>query len=137
MPRLIQLAASASSSKRKDRNESRTGLLNLHLYLQEKEIEMNGKDYMMTQITMIELGKKIETLDLDGFLNAVSNAKAAAPVLDPTLYIRAAKNLDAIERLAKTFNAVKTEFSNTRDVIVATTVAAMQRTTPSEMENLS
>src|SRR5574337_1170047 len=87
--------------------------------------QMNGKEYLTVQMTMIEIGKKLEKLDLDAFLKCISNAETMAPMLDPTLYRQAAANLDAIKKLAHAFQTVKTEFAKVQETVTKTTVAYM------------
>lgn len=88
---------------------------------------MNGKEYLIVQMSMIEMGKKLETLDFDGFLKSISNAQTTGPFLDPTLYQRAADNLDAIKKLAKAFRAARVEFENAKSIILKTAVAHMTK----------
>lgn len=88
---------------------------------------MNGKEYIQTQITMIETAKKIRALDLPSFLKCISNAETMAPILDPTLFQRASENLQAIKKLAKSFQEVQLAFDEVQDVITKSTVAFMQK----------
>lgn len=84
---------------------------------------MNGKDYMQTQITMIQLGKKIQTLDIESFLKCIANAETAAPMLDPTLYMKACDNLRAVKKLAQAYQGVKTAMQETQEAVLRTTMA--------------
>jgi hypothetical protein len=86
---------------------------------------MNGKEYMETQIALIELGKRVQKLDLDAFLKCIANAEAAAPTLDPTLYRRAMDNLAAIKKLAVAYQGVKTAMQETQEAVLRTTLAYM------------
>lgn len=63
--------------------------------------------YMDTQTSIIEIGKLAATLDLDSFLKAIRNAQATTPLLDPTMYRKAAANLEAIKELSEAVREVK------------------------------
>lgn len=84
---------------------------------------MDNKDYIFTQMKMIDLSNEISELDFDAFLKTINNAETLAPILDPTLFIKAQGNLSAIKDLAKKFQAVKEQFLKTQDTILRTVVA--------------
>lgn len=87
---------------------------------------MNGKDYILTQVTMVELSKKIAKLDLDGFLKCISNAETLAPVTDPTLFNRAIDNLRAVRGLAEAFKQVQARQVELERAILSTAIRAAQ-----------
>lgn len=84
---------------------------------------MTKEKYIETQIAMVNLGAQIEKLELDEFLAQISSTRTAGPLIDPTLYAKAAKNIEAIENLAKTFQAVKLQVEKTRQTVIQTAVA--------------
>lgn len=87
---------------------------------------MNGKEYMQTQIAMIEMGKKIQSLDLDAFLKCLDNAETAIPQLpNPEIQKRARDNIVAVRKLTKTYQLVKAEMQATQESILQTTLAYM------------
>jgi hypothetical protein len=84
---------------------------------------MNGKEYMTTQMRLIEIGKIADTLDFDGFLKAISNAETVGPIVDPTIYRKAMENLHAIKKLAEAGRPVKTAYGETFKAVMNTAVA--------------
>lgn len=84
--------------------------------------EMNGRQYLETQMRLIEIGKIADTLDLKAFLQCIKNAEALGPVLDPTQYRKAIDNLEAIKKLAESVLPVKTAFEETFKVILNTAI---------------
>lgn len=86
---------------------------------------MNGKQYIQIQMTLIQVGQTIAKLDLDGFMKAISNAETCAPVIDPTLYRRAADNLQAIKNLGKAAQQVKMAFEEMQQAIAKTAAEVM------------
>lgn len=71
---------------------------------------------------MIHIGKTVERVDLDEFLKAINQAQAAAPMLDPTLYRKASRNLDAIKKLATIMKTYQVAFRETFDAMVKTAI---------------
>lgn len=88
---------------------------------------MNGKQYLMTQITIIQLGKAISSLDLKAFLKCINNAEAIAPTLDPTLFKQAQENLSAIRTIAEKLESVKGDFEKFSKTISDTTLAYLTK----------
>lgn len=62
---------------------------------------MSDGDYLATQVVLGNLAGFVIPLDLDGFLQRIGEAEAAGPVLDPSLYKEAARDMDRIRRLAQ------------------------------------
>ncbi len=89
---------------------------------------MNGKQYLETQMALITLGKRLEQLDLEDFLSAISKAESVGPILDPTLYRRAQDNLNAIRELAKSFLAAQVQFEIVKENVLKTNVAYLVET---------
>lgn len=86
---------------------------------------MKGKEYLITQIQLLELGKKVELLDLDSFLQCIANAETAGPIVDPTLYMKGMTNLRALKNLALAFKQVKEQMPVVRDAVIKTGIAQM------------
>lgn len=61
---------------------------------------MTDDEYERTQTALQSLRAQVEVLDLDGFLARITHAEVLGPVLDPTLYRRAARQLDVVKRIA-------------------------------------
>ncbi len=81
---------------------------------------MNGKQYVQTQLSLLDIGKKASNLDLISFLKAISNAETVSPMVDPTLYRRAVDNMHAIKKLAKAAESLQTAFIELQEVIAST-----------------
>lgn len=47
---------------------------------------MDQRSYIVTQQLLVNLGRAVQALPLDDFLEAIEKADAAGPALDPTLY---------------------------------------------------
>lgn len=62
---------------------------------------MTNEEYQNTQIQLQMIGEVVSRLDLAGFLNRIDRAETMGPILDPTLYRRAALGLDKIQTLAR------------------------------------
>lgn len=72
---------------------------------------MNQEKYVKTQVTLIEIGKMAQGLDLISFLSDINNAEIIGPLQDPTLYRRAKDNLEAIKKLAETLQPFQKQFT--------------------------
>ena len=70
---------------------------------------MTDEEYQSTQDQLVLLAKLANGLDLDAFLQRISIARAAGPVLDPFLYRQAADRMDDVSRLARSFQGVQKE----------------------------
>ena len=81
---------------------------------------MDGKEYITTQMRIIELGKIADSLDLDAFLKCIANAETIAPMVDPTLFMKAQENMRAIKRLAQACVVVKETYWETFRAIMET-----------------
>ena len=91
------------------------------------EFIMDAKTYIETQLKIIELGKLAGTLDLDAFLKCIQNAETMAPLIDPTLFMKAQANMTAIKKLALAVRDVKSAYSEVYQVIVSSTVAGFMK----------
>jgi hypothetical protein len=60
------------------------------------------------------------TLDLERFLAQINQAESLAPMLDPTLYMKARDNLHAFKKLAMSLLPVKTAFEDAFKAILET-----------------
>ena len=84
---------------------------------------MNGKQYMDTSVMLIRIGKEIERLDLDGFLQCIENAETTLPQLNDVMRKRAEANLNAVKRLATEYVKLKRTVIETRETIMNTSMA--------------
>lgn len=96
--------------------------------------KMDPKTYIMTQMRILEMAKIADSLDIETFLQCINTAKTAAPLLDPTLYMKAANNIDAIERLAKIALQFKKELVNARVAFFDTLAKGHMNTEPTTHE---
>lgn len=78
---------------------------------------MDDKIYMQTQNRMAELGRELEQLDCNGFMDRLSFADACAPLVDPALYKDARPNIQAIMQLAMACVQVQTAMARLRFVV--------------------
>jgi hypothetical protein len=85
-----------------------------------KEHVMDGKTYITTQMRIIEMGKIANSLDLEAFLKCISNAETVAPIVDPTLYIKASANLAAIKKLAQVALEMRKAYEETFAAVLET-----------------
>lgn len=76
----------------------------------QQKIDLGNSEYMEIQGKILLIGKSLTVLDLDSFLGKISRAEAVAPIVDPTLYRKAAENLLAIKNLAEALNNAKHKF---------------------------
>lgn len=61
---------------------------------------MTNGEYLETQTELLELARRISTLDLDGFLSRIESSHSFGPMIDPTLYREGAPLLRAIQGVA-------------------------------------
>lgn len=87
-----------------------------------EEPSMNPKQYIETQMRMIEIGKIADSLDVETFLQCLRNAETVAPMVDPTLYLKASANLTAIKKLALSVKQVKIAYGETFRAVMETTM---------------
>ena len=88
---------------------------------------MNGKEYLMTQIAMVQLGKRIQELDIDSFLKCVHNAEKSIETLDKALLKRTTENLSSVKELAEGFQQVKITMDKVHGHILKTTLAYLSK----------
>ena len=74
---------------------------------------MKGGEFITTKMRLIEIGKLVDSLDLDGFLACIKNAETAGAALNPEQYQKAALSLDADRRLCESLQPVKTVWGDT------------------------
>ena len=61
---------------------------------------MSDEEYLETQAKLMVAAAVIRGLDLDGFLERIFMAEFGGPAIDPSLYGKAVKRLDAVKALA-------------------------------------
>lgn len=96
---------------------------------------MKASKYMETQNQLINIGRALDTLDLDGFLRSISKAEALAPMLDPTMYRKAQANLQGLKRLAESLRPAQTAFAELRGAVLETAVLGFMEKQPKEPEH--
>ena len=92
--------------------------------------KMTPPQYIETQMRIIEMGRIADSLDLETFLICIANARTVAPLTDPRLYIRAAANIDAIEKLAILALKLKYEYANVYKAVMETAAKEFMRGQP-------
>lgn len=63
-------------------------------------MELSNEEYLLTQQKIILFAQLVQDMPLAEFLDRISTAEAIGPMIDPTLYMKAQRNLDAIKDLA-------------------------------------
>lgn len=96
------------------------------------ESKMLPKEYIETQMRILEMAKIAGSLDIDTFLLCISNAETVAPMIDPTLFMKAQKNLTAIKKLALIAKDMKAQYAETFQVILETALAGHMKKLPEE-----
>lgn len=81
---------------------------------------MEKDKYVQTQLSILNIAKIASQLDLDGFLKQISSTETLAPMIDPTLYMKAHDNLQAVKKLAESLLPVKKAYQNTFDAVMRT-----------------
>lgn len=94
---------------------------------------MTPKEYLSTQVAIMELGKKASTLKLDEFCELILRAETVAPMVDPTMYRKAQDNLQAIKKMAGAVMILQTAFAEMM-IAVTQTIARGDMTPPPEIE---
>ena len=62
---------------------------------------MDNEKYIETQKVILQVSKDIRFLHLEDFIAAINGAESVAPVIDPTMYMAAMKNLRIIKGMAE------------------------------------
>lgn len=62
---------------------------------------MTDAEYEFTHQVVLNIARSLMTLDLTGFINRIENAQAVGPIMDPTMYRKALRNLSSLEIVAK------------------------------------
>jgi len=78
---------------------------------------MTNEQYLDTQNKVLLVGAAVEQLNLDGMLEAIAQAEAFAPILDPTLYCDGMEPMHMIKRLAESMQAVQVRQRELRRVV--------------------
>lgn len=68
---------------------------------------ISDEEYELIQSQIFTLAAVIAEMNLEGFLDRISEAESIAPILDPTLFIRGSRNLEKIKELAVSIQRVK------------------------------
>lgn len=73
--------------------------------------------YIETQNTILSACKAIRFLDIEWFLTEIKKAHTMAPIIDPTAYKAALKNLGVVEKSALAMLKAQKELPDIEDVI--------------------
>ena len=77
--------------------------------------ELSNDDYLTIQQSILVMGSLIVELDLPAFIERIARAEAMAPLIDPTLFMRGAPNLQVIRSLATSLMEFREEAIKARD----------------------
>ena len=61
---------------------------------------MTAEEYEATLVMMSSVGRTVQLLDLDAFLQAIDLAETTGAIIDPTLYRAAMTKMQAIKKMA-------------------------------------
>jgi hypothetical protein len=61
---------------------------------------MDNEQYTTTQIQLAALAAVVRDMDLDGFIERICHTESVAPIIDPSLWIKAGRKLEKIKKLA-------------------------------------
>lgn len=87
---------------------------------------MENRDYLRTQIAVIELAAQTTRLPLEEFMRAMNRAETVAPMLDPTLYRAAQNNFEALREVARAALKLKAAHSLLLASVVSTAMREEQ-----------
>lgn len=73
---------------------------------------MNREEYQQTQEQLLLLAGMVNRLDLPEMIRAIERSEAAAPVVDPTLWLKGSRQLGLVKRLALAANKLREEVRN-------------------------
>jgi hypothetical protein len=78
---------------------------------------MSNDEYKATQDLLLQAGRMVDILDLNGFRDRIRHADSIGSVLDPTLYRDAHRNLQAIDELAAAAIRLKGAFQTLKSQV--------------------
>lgn len=84
------------------------------------KIELSKEKYLQIQMAIIAIGRTANALDLESFIAQINSAETVAPMVDPTLYRKAAENMHAIKELAVALVPVKRAFEKMFQAVTQT-----------------
>lgn len=79
---------------------------------------MTNEEYLNTQNRLILFAAAVEDLDLKAFVERISLSETVVPVLDPTLYRRGMRRLEAIKELARAATRVQTAHRELKGIVL-------------------
>lgn len=81
---------------------------------------MTPQEYIKCQMAIMDIGKRSSTLDLHGMIEMMNTAQTVAPIVDPTMYMKAQENLNALKKLAQKVLEVQCAFQETINAVIST-----------------
>jgi len=78
---------------------------------------MKNEEYQATQDLLLQAGRMVDILDLNGFRDRIRHADSVGSILDPTLYRDAHKNLQAVDELAAAAIRLKAAFQTLKSQV--------------------
>ena len=61
-------------------------------------MEMTNEEYTMTQLELLNVVLIVKDMDLEGLIARINECETLAPIIDPSRYIRGAKQLENVKR---------------------------------------
>ncbi len=79
--------------------------------------QMSDSEYQVTSDMLLQAGRMIDLLDLNGFRARIRDADSIGAIMNPTLYRAANKNLEYIDQLAHEAIRLKSAFYNLKSQV--------------------
>lgn len=86
---------------------------------------MTNEEYIATQMQLAVLAQMVEQMNLTDFIAQAERADAIAPVIDPTLWMKGHKHLDAVKDLARAGLAFQGAAAKFKETMAALKLTAM------------
>lgn len=67
----------------------------------EEVLEMCNDSYRILQDLVVGINEVVQTNDIKGFIQRINKAEAIAPIIDPTLVMKAGRDLTKIKSIAQ------------------------------------
>ena len=81
------------------------------------DMESTKLRYQHTQDKVLRISKEIRHMDFDWFLDQLAAAENIAPMIDPTMYRAASKNLELIKKMANLLLVVQDDLPEIPELI--------------------
>jgi hypothetical protein len=80
---------------------------------------MDKNEFLQAQMSLIQIGRILNTIDLEEFVSQMENAKEN-PITDPVMKLKAENSMKVLINLGKTLKPAKLAFQNVFATVMAT-----------------